>query len=53
MQPFAPSSEANALLHIISVGGLHLVCVLSGVLGVLLMLAVSLVRRGAGVDTQA
>lgn len=51
MQRLAPLSEANALLHIISVGGLHLLCVLSGVLGALLLLAVFLVRRDAGVDS--
>jgi hypothetical protein len=53
MQPLAPLSDANALLHVISVAGLHLFCVLSGVLGALLMFAVFLLRRGAGVDRQA
>src|SRR5215468_10584028 len=37
MRPFAPLSEANGLLHLMSVGGLHLLCVLCGVLGALLM----------------
>jgi Domain of unknown function (DUF4184) len=52
MQPLAPWSDANALLHVISVGGLHLLCVLGGVLGALLMFAVFLIRRGARVDRQ-
>ena len=45
MHPFAPLLEDNALLHVISVEALHLVCALSGVLGVLLMFAVFRVRR--------
>ncbi len=45
LQPLAPLSEANALLHIISVGGLHLLCVLSGLLGAFLLVAVYLLRR--------
>jgi hypothetical protein len=53
IQPLAPLSDANALLHVISVGGLHLLCVLSGVLGILLMFGVFLIRRGGGVDRQA
>lgn len=40
MQPFAPVLEGNALLHVISVDALHLACVLSGILGVLLMFTV-------------
>jgi hypothetical protein len=47
MQPLAPISSANGLLQIISVGALHLLCVLSGVLGALLLVAVFLVRRRA------
>lgn len=50
MQPLAPLSEARGLLHVISVGGLHLLCVLGGVLGALLMLAVFLVGRRARGD---
>lgn len=53
MQPLAPFSNANALLHIISFSGLHVLCVLSGVLGALFLFAVFLMRRGAGVDRQA
>jgi hypothetical protein len=47
MQPLAPLSGANGLLHVISVGGLHLLCMLGGVLGALLMLAVFLIGRRA------
>jgi membrane-bound metal-dependent hydrolase YbcI (DUF457 family) len=47
MQPVAPVSHANALLHVISVDSLHLVCVISGVLGVLLMYAAFRLRRPA------
>jgi hypothetical protein len=53
MQPFRPLSEANALLHAISVGSLHLLCVVSGVLGVLLLFSVYIVRRGTRADRQA
>jgi hypothetical protein len=53
MQPLAPLAEANALLHVISVDLLHLVCVLSGVLGALFLFAVFILRRGAHVDRQA
>lgn len=53
MQPLAPLSEVNGLLHVISVEGLHLVCVASGVLGALLMFVVFFIRRGARVDRQA
>ena len=44
MQPLAPWVEANRLLHLISVDGLHLACVLSGLLGVLLMYGVFRIR---------
>jgi hypothetical protein len=53
MLPLAPLSEANGLLAIMSIGGLHLLCVLSGVLGVALMFAVFFLRRSARVDRQA
>jgi len=53
VQPLAPFSEANTLLHVISVGALHLVCAISGVLGVLLMFATFLIRRKGSVDSQA
>lgn len=45
MRPLAPLSEANGLLQIITVENLHVVCVLGGVLGAALMIAVYLVRR--------
>ena len=53
MQPLAPLSEVNGLLHVISVGGLHLLCVLCGVFGALLMFATFFVRRGAHVDRES
>jgi len=53
MQPLAPLSEVNGLLHVISVGALHLLCVLCGVFGALLMFAMFLVRRGAHADREA
>jgi len=53
MQPLAPLSAANGLLHTISVGALHLLCVLSGVLGASLLFAVFLARRRASAHRQA
>jgi hypothetical protein len=53
MQPLAPLSNTNALLHVISVGSLHLVCVLGGVVGGLALLAAFLRRRSAHIDRQA
>lgn len=53
MQPLAPVSKANGLLHVISVDELHVLCVLSGALGALLLFALFLVRRGARVDRRA
>ena len=47
MRPFAPISEANMALRLISVGGLHVLCVVSGVFGTLL-LGVSHRRRRLG-----
>lgn len=44
MRPLAPWVEANRLLHLIAVDDLHLACVLSGILGVLLMYAVFRIR---------
>ena len=52
MRPFAPLSESNGLLHVISVDMLHLVCVLAGVFGVLLLVAVFVARRGFRADRQ-
>ena len=53
MRPLAPLSGDNVLLHVVSAGGLHLLCVLSGVLGALLTGVLLLRRRGARVDGQA
>lgn len=53
MRPFAPWSGASPLLGIVSVGGLHVACLLGGVLGALLVLAAPLVRRGARADARA
>jgi Domain of unknown function (DUF4184) len=53
IRPFAPWSDSNLLLHAISVKNLHLACVLSGVLGALLMLAVYCVRRPVSRDRHA
>ena len=33
IRPFAPWSDANPLLHVINLGFLHLLCLLSGMLG--------------------
>ena len=44
MNPLAPYSDANALLHVISVDSLHLVCVLSGLIGALLLAAAFFLR---------
>src|SRR5215471_1105046 len=52
LQPLAPLSEVNGLLHVTSVGGLHLLCVLCGVLGALLMFATFFIRGETHVDRQ-
>ena len=52
MQPLAPFSEINALLHLISVDGLHLLCLVAGALGAVLMSVLFLVRRRS-VDNRA
>lgn len=44
MRPLAPLSDSNALLHVITVENLHLACVVSGVLGVLLLFAMARLR---------
>jgi hypothetical protein len=44
MRPIAPWSDANALLHVISVTNLHVACVLSGLLGAMMMLTVYCLR---------
>jgi hypothetical protein len=53
MQPLAPLSTTNALLHVISVGSLHLVCVLGGVVGGLAFFVAFIRRQGAHVDRRA
>jgi hypothetical protein len=40
MQPFAPLSQSNALLHLISVAKLHAICFFSGLVGAVLILLV-------------
>jgi membrane-bound metal-dependent hydrolase YbcI (DUF457 family) len=45
MQPFAPISGTNALLHVISVDSLHRVCVYSAAIGALVLLAAFLVHK--------
>ena len=50
MRPFSPWSDASPLLGIVSVVGLHVACLLSGVLGALLVLALLAVRRGTPSD---
>jgi hypothetical protein len=52
MRPLAPFSEVNALLHLISVDGLHLLCLVAGALGAVLMSVLFLLRRRS-VDTRA
>lgn len=53
MQPYAPVSQANGLLHLVSVDALHVVCVLSGGLGAVVIFSLFLLRRGARVDGRA
>jgi hypothetical protein len=53
MQPFAPGSDANALLQVISVETLHLACVLSGMLGIALLFTATAIRRRINVQKQA
>jgi hypothetical protein len=48
LRPLAPFSGANALLGTVSLGALHVGCVLSGVLGALLMVTAFMRRRGPG-----
>lgn len=47
MQPLAPFSGGNALLSAIAPGLLHVACVLSGVLGALLLVTAFIRRRAA------
>lgn len=48
MRPLAPFWGANALLGVVSLGALHVGCVLGGMLGALLMVTTFMRRRGAG-----
>jgi hypothetical protein len=50
MHPLVPLSDSNPFLHMISVDRLHDVCVVSGVLGALLILGIYCVRRAIGRD---
>jgi hypothetical protein len=52
MRPLAPLSDANGLLHVISVEGLHLLCLLGGILGFMLMLVLLLIGRRARVGSR-
>lgn len=53
MQPLAPFSDANALLHVISVDSLHIACVLGGVIGGLGLFAIFLLRPRVHIDGRA
>ena len=46
MRPLAPLSDGNALLHLCSMGALHLGCVVAGVVGGLVLLGSYLFERG-------
>jgi hypothetical protein len=48
MQPFAPLSESNALLHLISVARLHAICLFSGLFGAVLIFLVFAASRAIG-----
>jgi len=52
MRPLAPLSDANGLLHVISVEGLHLLCLLGAILGFMLMLVLLLIGRRARVGSR-
>ena len=52
MHPFAPISEGNGLIYIVSVEALHQLCVISAVLGAV-VLSVLLIRRKMRVDRVA
>jgi len=45
MHPLSPWSKANELLHVVSVDNLHLFCLLSGVVGVMLIVAFKALRQ--------
>ena len=52
MRPFAPLSDENGLLYIISIDRLHQVCAISAIVGVTVLL-IFLVRRKMGVERAA
>lgn len=45
MHPLAPWSKANELLYVVSVDSLYLLCLLSGVLGAVIMVTVKVLRQ--------
>jgi len=45
MQPLAPFSAASGMVHLVTIAQLELFCVLTGVLGVAILLAMALRRR--------
>jgi len=53
MQPFAPLTDTNGWLHVLSVGELHIACVSSGALGAILLVAVYFIRRGRNAGRRA
>jgi membrane-bound metal-dependent hydrolase YbcI (DUF457 family) len=53
MQPLAPLSETNALLHLISVDALHLMCIGTGLLGVVLLTVMFWLRGRSSIGTRA
>lgn len=52
MRPLAPASQANALLHVISIDALHLACLASAVIGLLIMFGLHAMRRSARPDAR-
>jgi hypothetical protein len=45
MAPFAPISEANPLLRLVSVGWLHVLCVASGLVGAVVLISLFLATK--------
>ena len=52
MRPLAPASQAYALLHVISIDALHLACLASAVIGLLIMFGLHAMRRSARPDAR-
>jgi len=46
IRPFAPFSQANPLLHAVSLGGLHQACLVAGVAGLFVVIARRLLAGG-------